>query len=169
MQQKLDVKITKLVPEATIPQYSREGDVGLDLVATSKRYDERGNVVYGTGLAIEIPEGYYADLRARSSVANYDLVLSNGVGTIDANYRGELLFKFKPVLEFWSFDESQENAVFETASDEHRGHAVGVSFYNIGDRIGQLVIKPYPLINLIEVESLSESNRGTAGFGSSGK
>lgn len=145
--QKLDVKIKKLVPEATIPQYSREGDVGLDLKAVSMYEEGDDTLVYSTGLAIEIPEGYYADLRARSSIASYDLVLANGVGTIDSNYRGELIFKFKI-----------------TRTNNTRD----LTLYEIGDRIGQMVIKPYPRINLIEVDVLTDSNRGSNGFGSSG-
>ena len=140
----LNVKIKKLHKDAVIPKYETSGAVGMDLTAVSKSYDEFGNVVYGTGLAIEIPDGYYADLRPRSSVSKYDLVLANSVGTIDSDYRGELVLKFKRY--------SEKNAYFNT--------------YEIGDRIAQIIILPYPKINFIEVEELSNTERGNGGFGS---
>lgn len=161
----LNVNIAKLNEAAVIPQYSRQGDAGLDLVATSRHFDEHGNVCYGTSLAIEIPEGYYADLRARSSISKYDLVLANSVGTIDSNYRGELILKFKPVPAFYSFEGSEDENFDIIAIPE--GDEIKV--YQVGERIAQLLIKPYPTINFVEVESLSESNRGDQGFGSSGK
>ena len=76
----MKVKIKKLNENAIIPQYAKHGDAGMDLVATSKEYDKNGNVVYGTGLAFEIPEGYAGLLFPRSSNAKQDLLLSNSVG-----------------------------------------------------------------------------------------
>lgn len=148
----LEVKIKKLHKDAVIPKYETVGSVGMDLTAVSKEYDEHGNVVYGTGLAIQIPEGYYADLRPRSSVSKYDLVLANSLGTIDADYRGELILKFKPSVYF---------AV-------NRGDDGGV-MYDVGDRIAQLVILPYPKVSFVEVDELSDTERGTGGFGSTNK
>ena len=84
----LEVKIKKLHKDAVIPKYETVGSVGMDLTATSKKYDEYGNVVFGTGISIQLPDGYYADLRPRSSISKYDLVLANSVGTIDSAYRG---------------------------------------------------------------------------------
>lgn len=149
----LEVKIKKLHKDAVIPKYETVGSVGMDLTATSKTYDDQGNIVYGTGLAIEIPLGYYADLRPRSSISKYDLVLVNSVGTIDSDYRGELMLKFKPTLRKSTWN----NGVYET--DE-------VKEYNVGDRIAQIVILPYPQISFLEVEELSSTDRGTGGFGS---
>src|SRR5690606_4362848 len=79
------------------PQYSKDGDAGLDLVATSKKYNEKGSIVYGTSLAFEIPKGYVGLLFPRSSNSKMDLLLSNSVGVIDSGYRGEVMFKFKHV------------------------------------------------------------------------
>lgn len=140
----MKVNIKKLHADAVIPKYAKQGDAGLDLVATSKSYDEHGNVVYGTSLAIEVPQGYYAQLLPRSSVSKYDLVLANSVGVIDSGYRGELIVKFKAVS------------------------SIGAQ-YEVGDRIAQLIILPYPQIEFVEVGDLSESERGQGGFGSSGK
>ena len=149
----LEVKIKKLHKDAVIPKYETAGSAGMDLTATTKKYDEHSNIVYGTGLAIQIPDGYYADLRPRSSISKYDLVLANSVGTIDSDYRGELILKFKPTLRKSTWN----SGVYET--DE-------VKEYEIGDRIAQLVILPYPKVSFIEVDNLSDTERGTGGFGS---
>ena len=151
----LEVKIKKLHKDAVIPKYETVGSVGMDLTAVSKEYDEHGNVVFGTGLTIQIPEGYYADLRPRSSISKYDLVLANSVGTIDADYRGELILKFKPALR-----KSWNGGVYEVDN---------VCEYNIGDRIAQIVILPYPEVSFVEVDELSETERGIGGFGSTNK
>lgn len=80
----MKVRIKKLSEKAVIPSYSTAGDAGLDLTATSKEFDEHGNVVYGTSLAIEIPYGYVGLLFPRSSNAKYDLLNTNSVGVIDS-------------------------------------------------------------------------------------
>ena len=82
----MKVNIKKLVPEAVIPQYAKQGDAGLDLVAIDWRavpeYTE-----YSTGLSIEIPEGFVGLLFPRSSVSKYDLLMCDSVGVIDSGYR----------------------------------------------------------------------------------
>lgn len=148
----LQVNYIKLEESAITPSYSREGDAGLDFTATSKTYDNAGNVVYGTGIAIEIPKGYLGFLMPRGSVSNKLQMLANSVGLIDSNYRGEILFKFKPTVK----GHCRVNSLFEDQ-------------YEVGDRVGQLVILPYPLIELNLTDSLSKTNRGEEGFGSSGK
>jgi dUTP pyrophosphatase len=139
----MKVNIKKLNESAQIPSYAKPGDAGLDLTATS-RTKAGTNTIYGTGLSIEIPEGYVGLLFPRSSLSNYDLLLTNHVGVVDSGYRGEILFKFKQV----------------------GAHLPRV--YEVGDRIGQLLIIPHPKIELIEVKDLSESERGTSGYGSTG-
>jgi dUTP pyrophosphatase len=139
------VKIKRLHKDSIIPSYSRQGDAGLDLVATSKFYDDFDNVCYGTGLAIEIPEGYVGLLFPRSSISKTDLTLRNSVGIVDSNFRGEITLKFNNIL---------------MSSCEP---------YNVKERIGQLIIMPYPTIEFEEVEELSTTERGAQGFGSSGK
>ena len=123
----------------------------MDLTATSKWYDESGNVCYGTQLAFEVPHGYVGLLFPRSSNTKKDLILGNSVGVIDSGYRGEVVFKFKP------------SATLDIKKE------VGINtFYNyeIGDRIGQIIIMPYPKVNFVEVDELSSSDRGVGGFGS---
>ena len=96
----LNVKIQKLHPDSKIPQYAKHGDAGMDLTATSKWYDESGNVCYGTSLAFEIPTGYVGLLFPRSSNTKKDLILGNSVGVIDSGYRGEVVFKYKMTCGF---------------------------------------------------------------------
>ena len=157
----MEVKIKKLHPNAVIPKYESAGAAGMDLTATSKKYDDHGNVVYGTGIAIQIPQGYYADLRPRSSISKYDLVLANSIGTIDSDYTGELIFKFKPTIEFVT----HEFAVNQKCGSMPHIH----STYEVGDRIGQIIIMPYPKIEFVEVDELDKTERGNGGFGSANK
>lgn len=140
----MKVKIKKLVESAIIPSYAKEGDAGMDLTATSVWRDDDGNICYGTGLAFEIPNGYVGLLFPRSSNAKKDLILTNSVGVIDSGYRGQITFKFKSCL----------------GTD---------NIYNLGDRIGQIIIMPYPNIEFEEVEELTETERGIGGYGSTGK
>lgn len=148
----LDVKIMKLVEEAVIPQYSLEGDAGLDLTATFRSYDEFGNTVYHTGIAIEIPKGYVGLLFPRSSVSKKQQFLTNAVGVIDSNYRGEIMLKFKPTVQAHNKVESLFNEMYE-----------------VGEKIGQLIILPYPSVNFILSDNLSDTVRGSNGFGSTDK
>ena len=84
----MEVKIKKLCETAVIPSYAKPGDAGMDLVATSRIFDKYGNVEYGTGLAMEIPEGYVVLIFSRSSIFKQELSLANTVGVIDSGYRG---------------------------------------------------------------------------------
>lgn len=144
----MKVKIKKLHEDAVVPSYAKPGDAGMDLTATSRTFDEHGNVVYGVGLAIEIPEGYVGLIFPRSSNAKTDLYLTNHVGVVDSGYRGEIMFKFRKSDAFKNFQEAR--------------------LYHVGDRVGQLLIIPYPQIQLEEVEELSSTERGEAGYGSTG-
>jgi dUTP pyrophosphatase len=91
------VKFKKLDPKAAIPRYAKIGDAGLDLTATSKGYDEeKEKIVFGTGLAVEIPVGYVGLIFPRSSIVKSFLTLANSVGVIDSGYRGEIKLLFQP-------------------------------------------------------------------------
>lgn len=169
----LNVKIKKLSEDAVIPTYAKHGDAGMDLTATSKTYDEHGNVVYGTSLAFEIPFGYVGLLFPRSSNTKKDLILGNSVGVIDSGYRGEVVLKFKQTLTsigLWSLIKFHLKRLISKDKSDLGGinlqwHNFG-NRYNVGDRIGQIVILPYPQVNFIEVDDLSNSDRGIGGFGS---
>ena len=85
----------KASADAVLPFYSREGDAALDLTAISKETIDIGGIsyeVYGTGISLEIPSGYFGQIVPRSSVYKAGRVLSNSVGVIDSNYRGEIKF-----------------------------------------------------------------------------
>jgi dUTP pyrophosphatase len=143
----MKVKFKKLITEATLPAYAKVGDAGLDMVATTRRYDELNHqLVHGTGIAVEIPEGHVGLLFPRSSVSKKLVTLANSVGVVDAGFRGEVLFKFN---------------IRPGCLEKSAG-------YHPGNRVGQLVIVPYPQIEVVEAEELSRTERGTGGFGSSG-
>lgn len=165
----LNVKIKKLHEDAVIPTYVKDGDAGLDIVATSKYYDEYGCVCYGTQLAFEIPEGHVGLLFPRSSNAKKDLTLTNSVGVLDSGYRGEVMFKFKPSLVYKETETDDERWIMEThqpvtEQEENWHYSKVVDTYEVGERIGQIVILPYPKINFVEVEDLSTTERGEGGF-----
>lgn len=81
----MKVKIKKLHKNAVIPSYAKEGDAGLDLTCTAIEQEENfGNIVYKTGIAVEIPEGYVGLLFPRSSISKTTCLLSNSVGVIDS-------------------------------------------------------------------------------------
>lgn len=170
----MKVRIKKLHENAVIPSYSKKGDAGMDLTAVDRYFDLEGNVVYRTGLAIEIPEGYVGLLFPRSSVCKKDLSLCNCIGVIDSNYRGEILAKFKPTLAFEVEDDSEfDEDKFRYWNDVvcpkgQFGNYAHLN-YGTGDRIAQLIILPYPQIEFEEVEELTETERGGDGFGSTGK
>lgn len=148
----MEVNIKKLSENAVVPSYANRRDAGVDLTATSKSFKKSPStgeimyVEYGTGLALEIPTGYVGLLFPRSSVSKTSLSLANSVGVVDSGYRGEVKLRFK---------------VKDSRFSE-------LPTYNEGDRVGQLIIMPYPSITFNEVEELDETDRGTGGFGSSG-
>jgi dUTP pyrophosphatase len=140
----MKVKIKKLHKNAVIPEYAKNGDAGLDLVAVSVSSNEL-YIEYDTGLAMEIPEGHVGLIFPRSSISKYHLSMANSVGVVDSGYRGSVTVRFKRVDEGW-----------------------WTKYYEVGDKIAQLVIMPYPQVELVEVTDLSETERGAGGYGSSG-
>lgn len=138
----MKVKIKKLDERATIPSYAKHGDAGMDLHAIRFQRDSDGNYVYYTGLAFEIPEGYVGLLFPRSSISKTSHFLRNSVGVIDSGYRGEIMFKF--------------------------GYGSNIKTYMVGERVGQLIIMPYPQVEFEEVEELPDTDRSDGGFGSTG-
>lgn len=158
MQEQLKVKIKRLHPDSVIPQYGKPGDAGMDLTAISKQYDDVGNAVYGTGLSMEIPEGYVGLIFPRSSVSNFNQFLTNCVGVIDSGYRGEIMSKFKPVS--LSFCMNVPNGY---------KHDLVHREYEIGDRVAQIIIVPYPQVEFVLSDELTETVRGDGGFGHTGR
>jgi len=143
----MKVKIKKLHKDAILPSYGKEGDACLDLTAISKvknseDEDQYLYTEYETGISFEIPKGFVGLLFPRSSITNKTMMLKNSVGIIDPTYRGSIKFRFI---------EQGDNS------------------YAIGDRIGQIMILPFPEIELELVEELSDTIRKDGGFGSTGK
>jgi len=141
----MKVKIKKLHPNAVIPQYSKPGDAGMDLVAVDIHIlstDDTDIAQIDSGIAVEIPEGYVGLIFPRSSVYKNNALLSNSVGVIDSGYRGSIKANFLTDAEVFG--------------------------YQVGDKFAQLIILPYPQIEFEEGE-LSSSDRGEGGFGSTGK
>ena len=156
----MKVKIKKLYKDSVLPTKAHTTDAGYDMYAHSKSYDNDGNVVYGSGVAMEIPKGYVGLLFPRSSNAKKDLLLSDSVGVIDSGFRGEISFKFKASI---------HASRHEKLNVEVCAFVNKPATYNISDRIGQIIIMPYPEIEFVEVEELSDSERGKGGYGSSGR
>ena len=141
----ITVKVKKLSADAQIPKAANPGDVAYDLYSTIDYNLEPGSRhPIPTGIAVEIPKGYEGQVRPRSGLGlKYGLTVINTPGTIDSGYRGE----------------------------------VHVTLLNLGTepfqvkkgmRIAQLAIRPVPRVEFIEVEELSDTERGEGGFGSTG-
>lgn len=142
----MEVKIKKLDPNAVIPAHAKPGDAGYDLTAISCEFDaEHGYYCYGTGLAMEIPEGYYGAIVPRSSIRKTEAIMQNTPGTIDRGYRGEVMVTFK------NRDKDGNTAPFK-----------------IGERVAQIIFKKYEEVEFEEVNELSVTERGTSGHGSTG-
>lgn len=128
-----------------LPKYATIGSAGMDLYANeSVTLQPFKPTIVKTGISIAVPQGYEAQVRCRSSVARLGLIVANGIGTIDSDYRGEIGVILTNINE----------TPFPIAK---------------GDRIAQLVIAKYERAEWQEVETLSETERGDGGFGSTGK
>ena len=182
----MKIKIKKLNDKAVIPTYAHAADAGLDLTATSIKHDFGKDVfIYGTGLAVEIPEGYVGLIFPRSSNRNTEAYMTNHVGVIDSCYRGEIMVCYKnrtntniadeisdianDIYDFIDKNNKFSNcdSLAENISEINR-NAVKQP-YDVGDRIAQLIIIPYPHIEFEEVDELSDTDRGANGHGSTGR
>ena len=139
----MKIKVKRLHSDAVLPSYATEGSGAFDLTAIT-----RSGQVYGTGLAFEIPKGHALFIYSRSGMGfKDDIRLSNCVGVIDSDYRGEVKVKLA-----------------------HDGEAYQAAYWpSVGDRIAQGVILKLPAVEFMEVEELTDTARGEGGFGSSGK
>lgn len=137
----------KLNPLATCPRRASEHAAGFDLVSTGVKI--QGNqAIVSTGLAVAFPEGYVLKVFGRSGLAfKHDVFLTNGVGIIDADYRGEILLSFSST----------------TLSPDEMSQLL-----KEGNRVAQCILEFLPNTRWIEVEDLPESIRGEGGFGSTG-
>ena len=141
----IEVAVRRLHEDAVLPSQAYEGDAGLDLAACERATLAPGaRAAVGTGIAVEIPEGYAGFVQPRSGLAaRHGIGVVNSPGLIDSGYRGEI----RVVL-------------LNTDRDE-------AFTVEPGMRIAQLVIAPVAAVRLVEVEELATSERGGRGFGSS--
>ena len=148
MRELLTVEFAKLSPKAKLPTQGSSQAAGWDLYALEETVIERRkSAMIKTGLAVAIPEGWEGQIRCRSSLGKKGMIMPNGVGTIDSDYRGELM-----VLATWIGE--------------------GESFtVKAGERVAQLLFAPVPNVKIVETEydNLGQTERGKGGFGSSGK
>ena len=142
----IEIAVTRLRPEAALPSRAHAGDAGFDLVACEDLELHPGErALVPTGIAIALPEGYAGFVQPRSGLAaRSGITVLNAPGLIDSGYRGEV----KVVL---------------LNTDPERTFVA-----EQGDRIAQLVVVRTPSVQLVEVEALPASQRGEAGFGSTG-
>ncbi len=144
----LSVDFAKLHPDARLPTQGSADAAGWDLYALEETTVLRQkSSLIRTGLATAIPSGWEGQIRCRSSLGKKGMIMPNGLGTIDSDYRGELM-----VLATWI----GEGDAFVVAK---------------GERVAQLLFAPVPKVTIIEttVESLGTTTRGQGGFGSTGK
>ena len=145
----VNVKVKKLSPEAIIPKYESAGAAAFDLRAASLGWGHQGLVI-GTGLSFEIPAGHVMMIYSRSGQGfNHGVTLANGTGVIDSDYRGEV--KVKLTCESMTTAYEYLNSL------------------KVGDRVAQAIVMPIPTTEFSEVDELSETVRGAAGFGSTGQ
>lgn len=164
----LVINYVKLNDDAHEPIKKYEFDAGFDLIGTWKKETDK-YIEYGTGLAFQIPPGYVGLLFPRSSVTKEDLMLKNSVGVIDSGYLGEIKLRFA----------KQYNDIYgeyvsigkENAENYINTKILGriSNQYVVGDRIGQIIIIKIPLVKFNLVDKLIETDRGTDGYGSTGK
>jgi dUTP pyrophosphatase len=147
MADEVRIRIRKLRPEALAPRYMSAEAAGLDLAAAIDwpvTLLPRARAAVGTGIAIALPSGYEAQIRPRSGLAlRYGITLLNSPGTIDADYRGEI----RVIL----INLGTEPVAIRP-----------------GDRVAQMVVAPITRVDLVEVETLDETDRGGGGFGHTG-
>ena len=173
MENVIGLKLKKLYEDVPTPKYATDGSAGIDLTAMSRFYDKNGNVCYGTGIAVEIPEGFVGLLFPRSSITKKDIFVKNSVGVIDSDYRGEIMLKCAPCLGFADYF-GNENFRYGIGTDQNYCNKVLYhdydtnDHYDIGDKCCQLVIVPIPKVVIHLVNELSETERGIGGYGHTG-
>lgn len=144
----MKLKFKKLSENAIKPMYAKEGDAGMDLVATKIAKSDLFSVWYNTDIAVEIPKGHFGMLVPRSSISNDGaLTLANDIGIIDAGFRGGMQVRFNRTIK----------GIFTRKQ------------YNVEDRIAQLIILPFKKAELENAIFLSKTERGKGGHGSTGK
>lgn len=178
----MQIKFTKTHPDAVIPTRGSAGAAGFDLTAVSLRRTA-DIYIYDTGLALEIPSGYWGGIYARSSIFFTGLEKCGGVTVVDSDYRGSILVMFREVP-------GDQGARRRALHPMFPGKTHMMCPYKPGDRIAQLIIQPCVVpvqgsvtltemgsippycdlekVEFVEVDRLSTTARGTGGYGSTG-
>lgn len=142
----MELKV-KLTDGAPLPRHAKPGDAGMDLTTRETVTIYPGEtVMVGTGVAVEIPQGYFGMVVPRSGLGSRGINISNCCGIIDSGYRGEIKAPLHNNRSIMGRSETIER----------------------GERVCQLIVVPYVECECVEVDELAESERGEGGFGSSG-
>lgn len=185
----VDIRVKKLDEKAVIPQYATWVDkdrkipsaIGMDVTAIDMRYDtEHDYFEYHTGLAFDLPVGYGMMIAPRSSIRNQEAVMCNPPGWLDTGYNDELLVCFKSRTS--AKVANAINALIDMERERGGGPAHAYSLFNLQNnyinftppyelfqRCAQIIIFPYPFINIIEVDEFEKHDYQRGGFGHTGK
>ena len=159
----MQIKFKKLHPDAKLPLRGSAGAAGYDLYAST--LDVVGNIcIYGTGLAVEIPEGYCGVIYPRSSGV-FRGAQMHGPTIIDSDFRGEIKIMFTPRLRG---NERERAELLAWLKENGKEQSLANYFFNEGERIAQLVVQRCVRITPVWAEELSETVRGAGGYGSTG-
>lgn len=139
----MKIKVKKFHEKAVIPKYATFGAAAMDLTITDVDLLQDNHVKYYFGLGFEIPDGYAGFIVPRSSCYKQSQILSNCIGVIDSDYRGEV-----------------SAVMIGDRLDK---------MYQVGERAAQIFFLPVPKVQLVEVDDLNETKRGVGGYGSTGK
>lgn len=164
----MDIKIKKVDERAKLPTRGSNSAAGYDLYALDSVTIEGGQTAFiDTGLSIEIPEGYFGAIYARSGLAcKHNLRPANCVGIIDSDYRGNIkvaLHNDRESVKVAKQFVSGNAFISRVVLDDDAPFRI-----EAGDRIAQLVVQKFEEINFIESDELADSERGEGGFGSTG-
>ena len=198
---KRTVLIKKLHPNAVIPQYAKDGDIGMDMTSIAVEYvADKDMYIYSTGIAFESNFNDGCFISPRSSNSKRECYLTNSVGIGDTPiYRGEIQYRYKNRTSIWTtaslngqkaynkafkerlskfpwifnINKAIKEAEFaeKKAYDDTLKDAKKLKYapYEVGDKIGQVYFATIPTVKFIETDTLSKTERGDKGFGSTGK
>lgn len=164
----MNVKVKKMHPDAAIPQYAKPGDSGFDLAALEDVIVSPGETVkVKTGLAFEITEGFELQIRPRSGIST-KTTLRVVSGTVDSGYRGEVSVTVDNIKSRNHYRPFSLELIDGSAIETDQPYMYRTYLIRKGDRIAQGVIAPVVQVEFIESDELSNTERGTCGFGSTG-
>lgn len=143
----MKIKYSLNHPEAKEPVKATDGSLAFDLYAATIAVTDK-YIEYDTGVSFEFPEEWGAMVHSRSSVSKKDLVLANGTGIIDSDFRQTVKLRFKPV---------------------GQNYIGAVDKYSVGDRIGQIIFNKFPKVELERVSEVKTTESREGGFGSTGQ